>query len=294
MGRPRNRRGELRKLLSGSTGALLFEGDSAIDGAPVMVIATGIVRKGSLNVKLGDVVQLWIIRQDVEPLASLKDGRDVSVCGDCKFRPQEEQGGCRACYVNVGMAQKIWEAWTRGHYSDQTKPDLWREFFGNRVLRVGAYGDPVVVPHTLWEEILEPVRGWVGYTHGWLYAPARFKSIVMASVDSPEERERAKRGRWPWRTFRSRFETEPILSGEIECPAQPRIYKPKIKVRIRSGRPPIPSPDCENCRLCNGLRYFPDPRADLSVVVHGWSPNVAAYPVARQRGSLPLLVDHFH
>ena len=57
-------RGILLEKLDGSTGAVLFEGDSRIDGAPIMVVATGIAKKGAKNTKLGNVIQLWIIRQE--------------------------------------------------------------------------------------------------------------------------------------------------------------------------------------------------------------------------------------
>jgi hypothetical protein len=297
MGRPRGRRGELREKLEGSNGAILFEGDSKIDGAPVMVVATGIIKSGAFNTKIGNVIQLWILRQDVEPTDAMKSGDDVSICGDCKFRPQNNGNGRRnrACYVNIGMPTKIFDAWLRERYFDATnRRDLWPDFFRDRIVRVGAYGDPVAVAHPIWEEMLESARGWIGYTHAWRFAPARFKNFVMASVDSPEEREEAKQSRWPWRTFRSRFEHEPILPDEIECPAQPRIYKPKAKARVMAGLTPKDSPTCEGCRLCNGIRYFPDLRKDLSVVVHGWAHSVAAYPVARELGSLPLVTDHFH
>ncbi len=295
MGRPKGPRSELNELLWGSGGAILFEGDSRIDSAPIMVIGTGIMPKSLANTKLGDSIQLWIIRSDISPTEAVKSSLDDSICGDCKLRPQEEHGKFRACYVNIGMPEKIYEAWERGRYPNLSKrQDLWPRIFGNRVIRIGAYGDPVAVSHPVWEEMLETARGWIGYTHGWHYAPAAFKRILMASVDSPEERKEAKRSRWPWRTFRSRFEHEPLLPGEIECPAQPRIYKPRIKARILQGRAPKTPPTCEGCRLCNGLQYLPDLRSDLSVVVHGWSPAVSAYTIARSRGSLPVLTNHFY
>jgi hypothetical protein len=88
-----------------------------------------------------------------------------------------------------------------------------------RALRLGAYGDPAAVPYLLWIEILTAlrVRSWVGYTHAWARCDARFRSLVMASVDSPEERETACG--LGWRTFRVRGRNDPILAGEFVCPA---------------------------------------------------------------------------
>ena len=67
-------------------GYIFYEGPSAIDGAPIVVIATGFA-SATGNRKTGDMVQTYIIRQDVKPTDALRTGQDASICGDCKHRP---------------------------------------------------------------------------------------------------------------------------------------------------------------------------------------------------------------
>ena len=77
---------------------IIYRGPSLLDGAPIVAIAT----VGSRNAKTGDMVQTWIMRDDVKPLAAAQSGADASVCGDCKHRPIS--GG--ACYVNLGQGPR--------------------------------------------------------------------------------------------------------------------------------------------------------------------------------------------
>lgn len=67
-------------------GLVLWEGPSRLDGAPIVLIATG-MRRGSSNEKTGPMVQTWILRQDVAPHVAQRTGADASVCGDCPLRP---------------------------------------------------------------------------------------------------------------------------------------------------------------------------------------------------------------
>ena len=67
-------------------GLVLWEGPSRLDGAPIVVIATG-MRRGSSNEKTGPMVQTWIMRQDEAPHVAQRTGSDASVCGDCPLRP---------------------------------------------------------------------------------------------------------------------------------------------------------------------------------------------------------------
>ena len=121
-------------------GLILWEGPSAIDGEPIVVIATGLKTK-STNGKIGpDTVQVWYLPRDVAPHVAAKTGADASVCGDCKHRPST--GG--ACYVVTFQAPlAIWKAYHRGSYptwNGSTAP------FDDRVVRFGAWGDPAAVP----------------------------------------------------------------------------------------------------------------------------------------------------
>ena len=67
-------------------GYIAYEGASMIDGAPIVVIVNKI-DNGSANAKTGAIVQTFIIRSDIAPMAALQSGEDESICGDCAHRP---------------------------------------------------------------------------------------------------------------------------------------------------------------------------------------------------------------
>src|SRR6188768_1675463 len=66
----------LRRALKGSkplfAGIVLWEGASLLDGAPVVAIANKIMGK-SANGKTGAMVQTFIIRSDMDPVAALRN-----------------------------------------------------------------------------------------------------------------------------------------------------------------------------------------------------------------------------
>ena len=71
------------------TSAVFWRGPSAIDGAPVVAIASGlspVPSDQSDNDKTGPMVQTWILREDMAPIMALR-GADRSICGDCVHRP---------------------------------------------------------------------------------------------------------------------------------------------------------------------------------------------------------------
>ena len=56
-------------------GFILGHGRSLIDGMPIVVVAT----IKSRNTKTGDMVQTWILRQDMLPTDAVKTGADWSI-----------------------------------------------------------------------------------------------------------------------------------------------------------------------------------------------------------------------
>ncbi len=101
-----------------------------------------------------------------------------------------------------------------------------------------------------------------GYTHQWITAAAQpLRSLVMASVDSPVQRDIAKL--LGWRTFRTKHASAPVLPGEIVCPASEEAGKRTT---------------CARCGLCDGSRTVLNPdrsrarednRKDIVINVHG-------------------------
>src|SRR5262245_15960006 len=121
-----------------------------------VIVATGFTRK-SENSKTGPMIQVWILVRNESPLDARKNGHTGVICGTCPL-----QNG--TCYVDLGKApQGIWKAYKRGSYPKL--PSV--EVFKRRVVRFGAYGDPVYIPFSLLRAIAEASAGFTGYTHQW-------------------------------------------------------------------------------------------------------------------------------
>lgn len=246
------------------TGFILYEGPSMLDGAPIVAIATGFGRPSS-NRKTGDMVQTYILRRDIAPLDALRTGADASVCGDCKHR--QGQGG--ACYVNVGHGPRaVWDAYRRGRYprtcNGKARPTAAdhaeeRATLGEgRTVRLGTYGDPAAVPAWVWEALTARASGRTGYTHQWanrslpMAHREALRSLLMASVDTPQEAEEARI--LGWRYFRVRGEGEALGRREAVCPASEEAGKRRT---------------CATCLACDGATPGRTERASMAIVVHG-------------------------
>lgn len=257
----------------GSNGAVLWRGMSRLEpGVRIVVIATSVRPKSrsQVNRKTGDLVQTWILLEDVSPIDALRTHADSAVCGDCPLRPRGEESELRACYVHIGMVQQIWAAYKDGLYPEIS--DYGPHPFRNRIVRLGSYGDPAAVPYDeVWRWVLtrSGAAGWRGYTHQWRTCDPRLSSAVQASCDSPRDLK-AARQTGTWRAFRTRLPDEPLRKDEVACPASAEAGK-------RST--------CENCSLCNGSDERGDARPDVAIVAHGWHPALVAY--YELRGAAP-------
>lgn len=239
-----------------ANGVVLYEGPSAIDGKPIVVIATGL-KSASANGKTGDMLQTWILRQDIAPNEAVKTGADYSICGNCKHRGID--GKARTCYVKVFQAPlSVWKAWKRGRYAKAT------DIAGvgtDRKVRLGSYGDPMAVPIRVWRELVAYSNGWTGYTHQWQRATGYtyqwssengsigWARLCMASVDNADEYNAAQAA--GWRTFRVSAHVDNGAS-EVLCPASDE-----------AGR----KTNCASCRLCMGTTS--KSRKSIAIVVHG-------------------------
>ncbi|NDD13957.1 MAG: hypothetical protein EB072_15250, partial [Betaproteobacteria bacterium] len=185
-------------------GFIFYRGKSPIDGEPLIGIAT----LTSENGKTGNMIQTWIIREDISPTEARRIGEDRSYCGDCPVRGP--------CYVNWGQApSSIWHAYHRGGYIDlRRKPSLLRRIVSGRVVRMGAAGDPAMIPLQHWLRVLEGAKGWTGYTHQWREPWAQpMRELCMASVESLKDQDLARS--MGWRTYRIRRPDEPLATNEI-------------------------------------------------------------------------------
>ena len=228
-------------------GFIFFRGPSPIDGAPIVAIAT----LKSANSKTGDMVQTWILREDMAPLAAIATGEDKSICGTCIHRGRK--GRKRTCYVDVGKAPAgIWRAYQRGQYLDLSNDsETVAELVRGRIVRMGAYGDPAMVPVRQWRMLLAAAGGRTGYSHQWrkVWAQA-LRQYAMASVDSVPEQDLARA--MGWRTFRVRSAFEPLQANEFACPASPEGGQRK---------------QCITCQACDGADR--PSKASAAIIVHG-------------------------
>lgn len=218
-------------------GYIAFEGPSEIDGRPIVVIVNKL--SGSDNAKTGaDLVQTFIIRSDVNPVAALKTGDDVSICGQCAHRPAlASETGDAPCYVNVGRSvRSVFEAYKRGRYVHAT-PGTLRRILAGRKIRLGTYGDPAAAPVAMWQEITADAAGIVGYSHQWQsvnFDHAAWAPLVMASADNIDEAAQANL--YGMRVFRVSVGVDK-QSGETTCPASAEGGKKAT---------------CDTCMLCGG------------------------------------------
>jgi hypothetical protein len=243
--------------------AILWRGPSALDGQPIVVIATGIPTAKprtnsngrSTNRKTGKMAQIWIFRDDMTPLAATMSGADASVCGGCALRPlMAKLAGLpttgprkQVCYLTMQLRagrgpSTVHKAFRAGRYRDATSADV--EALGRGAIRWGSYGDPLAIPmdalarHPFLVPLVRAERR-TGYTHRWSEldgaTAAWAQTWLMASCETEAQALAAQaKG---WRTFRSRAKGAPLLPGERGCPAAKENGE-KLT--------------CATCRQCDG------------------------------------------
>jgi len=241
------------------SGVIIYQGPSMINGAPIVAIATGL-GFGSSNSNTGGMVQTWILRSDMSPTEAVNLGADDSICGDCIHRGTVENGKNtgRSCYVLVFQApNNIYRTFKAGKYS---VADNLPRTFANRLVRLGAYGDPAAVPVDIWAQVLRKASGNTGYTHQWRDFPA-LAEYCMASADTLAEAVEAQA--MGFRTFRVTSDIADKQSNEFICPAS----EEKGKVIT-----------CAECMACGG-NTSPN-KASVAIQVHGAGGKVRNFKTA--------------
>jgi len=238
---------------------VLYWGPSLIDGAPIVAIAI----YTDSNPKTGAIVQTYILRADVSPMAANKSGADVSICGACPLKgrptqdPARKLAEGRACYVRIEQGpETVWKAWRHGVYSHAHGADDIAAQGAGRMVRLGTYGDPGAVPLPVWQALVSRATGWTGYTHN--ATSQNLFDLAMASVESLE----AARAAWSAgiRTFRViRNVAQMDTAREVLCPASNEAGKRTT---------------CAECRLCAGKA--PRSAKSIAIVAHGTGKRLAA------------------
>jgi hypothetical protein len=227
---------------------VIWRGLSPVTGAGIAVV----LQLKPSNRKIGDMVQAYIVATDVDPVTDRRANQKASTCGTCPLAQRAR------CYVRAEQAPLAMHKFAAGLSSVPTV-DLsgiaysarWRRVVGSfaagRACRLGADGDPAMVPTKVWRAVLAHASTWTGYTHQTRYgasalqvapfvAPgarlASLRGLVMASVQTVAGARAAWAG--GWRTFRVRVKGAPVLPGEIDCPS------------VTHGT------SCADCGLCKG------------------------------------------
>jgi hypothetical protein len=271
-------------------GAILWQGASLIDGAPIVAIAVGLKSK-STNRKTGAMVQTYILRSDMDPVSAVRTGADAGICGNCTHRGHAAGSPSiaarsaklepamigRTCYVNIGQGPNaVYKAYKRGRYP--LVADLAALGHG-RTVRLGTYGDPAAVPGLIWLNLTAHAVGHTGYTHQWHVLDGDQRDILrllcMASVDNVAEMRQAHaRG---WRTFRvdksglidARATRSATTAGESLCPASKEAGK-KLT--------------CEQCLACCG--NVGGRRSSIWIPAHG---GTAVMANVRRFAGIPIV-----
>jgi len=175
------------------SGFIFYRGPSLLDGAPIVAIAT----LESSNTANGAMVQTWILRSDVNPIEATHTGQDGSVCGAgdqrCKHAGQYDKAAGkwtqeRTCYVMLLSFNSVYAAFKSGVYADLSDDlDAATDRVTDRLVRLGAYGDPAAVPASVWRALLRRAAGHTGYTHQWRSCDPTLAALCMASTDTEAE-----------------------------------------------------------------------------------------------------------
>ena len=241
---------------------ILYRGPSLLDQAPIVVIGL----PGSDNIKTGNMSQTYILREDMHPMDANRLGEDYSICGNCLHRgtpnPSKASGTAdnRSCYVALFQGpSKVYAAFKQGKYTDITSsPEQIREWGKGKNIRLGTYGDPAAVPHSLWDNLLQGATSWTGYSHQMQAAGAAYNPrFMMASADSKAQAQAFHAQ--GYRTFRviplqtwQEAGKGSLLQNEVLCPA--------------SAESSAQGVTCERCKLCQGSSIE---AKSIAIVAHG-------------------------
>jgi hypothetical protein len=217
-------------------GFIVFEGASLFDKKPIV----GIVTLNSSNAKTGNIAQLWILRSDISPVDAVKNGADQSVCGGCQHRHYKKG----ACYVLPFQGPRaVYDNYRRGGYSSDINEGLAR--LAGLGLRLGAYGDPAMLPDNTLQSLVHSARFHTGYTHQWKNKKLTHAlKYCQGSVDNVEEIAQLHKIDPSAKHFRVSH-TNDLFDNEIECLNTTQNLS------------------CAECKICDGSQK------NIVVKIHG-------------------------
>jgi hypothetical protein len=228
---------------------IVWEGDSLIDGSPIVLILTGFANPTS-NRKTGRQLQSWIIQQNHLPTYAAKHNFDRGVCGSCRLKLTETG----SCYVNLLTVNNIYCSYITGNYHQFSDKELAVLQHYRYPIRIGSYGDPTAIPFDVWKPLILASGKHTGYTHRHKNCDLRWQKYLMASVENETQARQAQSQ--GWRTFRIIAPDAPLSKNEILCR------------HTEDDRN-----QCETCLLCDGASSKPN----IADKVHGLNWKVSNF-----------------
>lgn len=219
----------------------VFSGFSKFNKNLFHAIITGLENR-SRNGKTGNMITMYFI-----PDKEFNTNRQekTTICGQCPLLKN------KSCYVNTAQAPA--QIFAKIHRNGYDKFNISR-LIGKK-LRLGGYGEPVLLPFRLMKKISKVVDGMLGYTHAWKNKWAQpYKQFLMASVESLEGKVLANS--MGWKSFRIIQSVEDLQKDELLCPAS-KEWKEKTGKEIT----------CSKCMLCAG-NSSRTPK-NIAIVGHG-------------------------
>jgi hypothetical protein len=192
------------------------------------------------NSKTGDSVQIFML-----PLEWIIEGKvmqdDSKICFDCVH----SQGKEKSCYVrkglsNLGIGSKVRSLHKKldsiGEYSKVIESQI-LEICEDKIIRFGAYGEPVLLGEDLVYLVTTVAKGWMGYTHQWMKPNFKWAAkYFMASTETVLFNNLAQK--LGFRTFFVTAKPEKV-PGSVVCPAS------------KEGGKKV---NCNTCLLCSGVK----------------------------------------
>ena len=233
----------LPKELKQATTAVIYRGNSPMNGDQIMCVVSGIKTK-SQNDKTGVMAQASILLANMHPVEGYKTGADEAICGECPLRLNE---GSRICYVNVLFNNgSQFKSVTRNEVFMTPRQLAIILAYRQRGIRWGSYGDPAMLPFGLIHQVMS-LSGvhHTSYTHQWIqpWFDKRHLVYSMASIDHVNTVEMLMELQDEnTRYYRLVDSYENLLPGEIKCPSNSDSRKEDGSRKIT----------CAECGLCAG------------------------------------------
>lgn len=204
------------------------------------------------NSKTGDVPTVWIGK-------TWDDSRRSCDKVKCPLRPWAREGET-VCYAFGGTPAMAFASILRSGADYSIETALKNRSASARIIRVGAIGDPAILPKSWWSRLAELAKREklqiVSYTHGWRKRPD-LAGVSMASCDSLAQIAEAEA-----KGFRAAVATREMtpLSKPLVLPSGNKVVVCPAMASKARGQQTV---TCNDCQLCVASKpgphiVFPD------------------------------------